>query len=757
MSRAQRANAAWRSRVVASCAALFALAAALRLLPWHRVFTEERVRFFGGDAFYHARRALWSAAHFPASLDRDPTVRFPSGGEPIWSPLFDLACAALLRASVGTDPEAAERVLVMVPVALGAATVAAVAALAWRLDGPRSAWASGLLLALLPGHFAYTRLGYLDHHAAVSLASTVLVAAAMAWVARPRPPAAAALGAALALSLLLWPGMVLHVAVVEVALVGWLLTRRAADEARRAAAGLAAAHALALAAVAPFAWGRSWERWGTFSPLVLSDFQPWLLATAAAAFGLFALGCRGRGPLAPGRRAGLAAGAAALALAPTALLLPTLGRGLADAFAWFATTERFQAEVSESRPLFTRRGRLTVGPALAQLSGIGLLAPLWIAWLACTARRTARPALGVLAVTSAGLGVATLVQTRFVDAFAPLLALSAGLCLAAGSRRLARVEPRARRRALGALAGAGLALALAPALAPYAPFVRDLLAAHRGAPPGETPREARERMLLQVADWLREHTPAEGDPLDPGDPLDYAVLSHWADGHLLRYVARRPVAVDNFGDDVGEDNFARAEAYYRAETEQEALALLHAMGVRYVVFEYRPIAARAAMGPRTMFARLYLGDGAETDRPFLLGDREVRRTEEAVPALERHRLVYETPGKPVGTGRPGFKVFERVAGAVLAGRAPPGARVEASLPLRTNTGRDLIWAGSSSADAEGRFRLRVPYATQGAPPSVTPAPRVQLEAAGRRAAVAVPEAAVQEGLRVVAPSLGEGT
>jgi asparagine N-glycosylation enzyme membrane subunit Stt3 len=58
-----------------------------------------------------------------------------------------------------------------------------------------------------------------------------------------------------------------------------------------------------------------------------------------------------------------------------------------------------------------------------------------------------------------------------------------------------------------------------------------------------------------------------------------------------------------------------------------------------------------------------------------------------------------------------YKVFEVVPGAILRTVAPPGTRVVASVPVRTNVGRTFTWVGTATADAEGAVALRVPYAT----------------------------------------------
>ncbi len=107
------------------------------------------------------------------------------------------------------------------------------------------------------------------------------------------------------------------------------------------------------------------------------------------------------------------------------------------------------------------------------------------------------------------------------------------------------------------------------------------------------------------------------------------------------------------------------------------------------------------------------------------------------------------------------KLFEQVEGARVEGLAPPGSTVALQIPLRVrNTGRVLKYRQSCQADAEGRFHLTVPYATE-------PAPGTDLEPAGqavivleappaapgqipeaRKEVLVIRESAVQNGERV---------
>jgi dolichyl-diphosphooligosaccharide--protein glycosyltransferase len=745
-----------------------ALAAfALRALPWRSQLDAGRVIFHDNDAYYHARRIFYTVVRFPEVLDFDPYLSFPHGGEPIWSPLFDFAAALLTRLTVGADLPAMERLLVWLPPALGAAT----AVLAWwtarTCFGRGAAWVAGGLVAVLPANFLYSRIGFVDHHAAVALVGAALLAAGMGWVrtgasgAGPRGPApglALGSGVLVAVALLLWPGMILDVALFGAGCLGLLVTRPRAGDARRVALAAGLAFGLAALLVAPFAWGREWQAWGSFTPVVLSSFQPALLLAAAAGF--VALGValrRGEGSAPPARRLALVLACAGVLLGAAVLVVPELRSAWGDVWRWFAKEERFQVTVSESRPLlFYRPGRLDFGLAISQLSLLFFLSPVFFAAAAWRLRRApARPEAALLLGWTAVFFAASLVQLRFTNSLAVPFALLVGWSGPPLVRAVAR-RVRLGGRAARVAGGVALLALLAPALASYAPHLRSQQRWLAGLPPERTTREERKLLLLEVADWLRERTEPTSGWLDAGVRPEYAVLSHWADGHVLKYVARRPTVVDNFGDDLGEENFALSEEYYLAE-EPRGSAILDRLGVRYVIFEHRGLAARREAAPGSLLAHLYFGDGSAGETSLAVRGSRARVVERPVAAVERHRLVFETAPRRGLRGPPAFKVYEHVRGALLTGAARPGARVEARLALETNRGRRFDFLAVGSADAEGRFGLRFPYATRGSRTALRSAAEVEVRSGDGVARIAVGEGDVREGREVRVPALRAGS
>jgi dolichyl-phosphooligosaccharide-protein glycotransferase len=723
-----------RRRTLLACALLLVFAAGVRCYRAPLVFSPEGVLAIDGDSYYHFRRIAWTAHNFPALLRFDPYVNFPRGGEPIWSPPFDFLLGALVRATVGSaDPAAMERMLAFVPAAIGALHAALLFLLGRRFLPPAAAFAAGLLLAVLPAHFVYSQVGFVDHHVAVSLAGSLLLFAAMAFAARPGRREAGVLALAMAGALLLWPGCLIHVAVAQALLLTYALgvaeRSRAASVARR----LAGAHALAALAVAPLCVGHTWIRWGSVSPLVLSNFQPLWLGAGAACFGILGEGWRRLGW--PRTLLGRLGAAAAVGIAVAAALsaaLPELGTsGAADAWAWLARKEEFQSVVSESQPLLWKDGGLDLAIGAKLFSGSFFLAPLALAAVLWHAHRRRRPDLAVLAGWSAAFLAFALGQARFVVDLAPALAL---LLAAAVHAALVEWTPPEWRRLLAlAAAAAGLLLC--------APLVGWYLDRSPAAARGQV-----RRMALSVATghWLGAHSPPTSGFDEPGPPPEYGVLGPWGAGHVIRYAARRPVVQDNFGDDVGQEGFAAAEAYFSAESEFAGLALLESLRVRYVLVGPTGSGHGHGYARDSLFARLRRRDGGPVEGG---GASQLQAS-----SLTRHRLVYESEPIQPGSGPPQWKLFEVVAGARVAGRAEPGAPVEATLPLETGRGRRFGFVVRRQADAEGRYELTVPYAS-GARDEVISAPRYRLKSGALVAELAVTEDQVQRGDTVPGPDL----
>jgi asparagine N-glycosylation enzyme membrane subunit Stt3 len=126
------------------------------------------------DASIHARRALFSFVNFPAVLDWDPYLAYPSGAPVPMPPLYDWTLAAVARA-FGDSLSVFEHVAAWFSPVLAALTVLPVYAGGRVVGGRGVGLGAAAIFALLPVSVIRSRIGDPDHHAAVALLVAVFV------------------------------------------------------------------------------------------------------------------------------------------------------------------------------------------------------------------------------------------------------------------------------------------------------------------------------------------------------------------------------------------------------------------------------------------------------------------------------------------------------------------------------------------------------------------------------------------------------
>ena len=725
--------------------ALFLLALLIRALPLPTVLAADRVTFTGMDAYYHIRRIYYALARFPETLGFDPYINYPHGARAIWPGFFDTLSAWLVLPFYAWGGlEAAEEALIWFPPLLGAATVVVVYFLALRCLGYGTALLSGLFLCLLPAHYWYSQVGFLDHHAAFALVSAALLLSAVALIQElssrePHETPTARivmLGACLAVNLLVWPGSVLHIAVIEGALIVYLLGQASSARFAAAARALAYSQAIALALLLPATWNPQWERWSAWSPTVLSYFQPWLYASLLVFFVLcLALGRTGRGPRdRPRPIPGLVLGGTLLMT--SFLLLPGLREGVVDAWQWFAKDEAFQASVLESKPLFWVEGSFSTQVAVGRLSRFVYFLPFALLFLAWDTRRRSDPASRwLLLVYALVLAATTLVQRRFFNSLSVVYAvIMAWTLCTAYAYLVARTPGRGARLGWGAVLAALTLWMLLPLEASFRRPVSNLARLYEGLPLQVRATPFHAAALRETAGWIRRNTPETEGFLDASQQPAYGLLTLPGVGHLFEYEARRPVVSDNFGDDIGRENYFLTHRYFAATDEAAAQQILADLRVRYVVATAPGKDARRK-DPVPMLHRLAYEDGN---------------------GLTGHRLVFEASrrGRRPDNRQPTPKVFESVAGARVEGRAPAGQNVFARLELRTNAGRRIVYRQRARADESGRYNLTLPYANDAPSGAISTQERWQIEAGGKTQTLFVPQAQVAAGQTLPGPDFG---
>jgi len=704
---------------------VFVLAALVRAIPLRYVLTPNGVLFMDGDGYSHMWR-IWNAVSRSIPLSaRDPFVNFPNGGEVLWSPAFDWILALLIR-WLHLEQPAAELLCAWVPLVLGALAVALAALIAARTFSLTAGWLTGVLLAILPGSFFYTQFGFLDHHAAVTLIGTAMLAGAMKIVSvegssGPRfwPLAA---GVLCGFALLIWAGALLHIGVLQVAMLTWALGTSSRDEASTRTLRLALAHAVAAIVILPFSF-HVWEVFGDFNPLALTRFQPAWFGAAAICLASVSLSWRipslSRTRV---RRFSSAVVVGVLGLCLAFATIPQLATTLEQSAGWFNAEDEFLSNIMELQPLFvTRKDPIWLRPTqfLTPLLFLFPLAMIVIGW------RSRRPERWLLLFWTAAFCVLTLSQLRFINTFSVAYSIVWGAAIAMLLDQIEKRTATSQKRLIArAFVGILLATALiVPAWSYYAPRLRD-----GGSAIANLVRQTRIMIARLLAVSRPPTLDAEGNPTE-------GLLYAWSGGHELRYYSGWAVHQDGFGPYVSPENTKLASRYYEASNEDEAIETLERMGTRYVLADL--LGAGQRPYPIESMARR-LVDSAGSGREVAIEGSSRR---DWLPALTRHRLVFAAPN---GSG--GAWLYEIVPGAVVVGSAPAGSRVSVEVQLGTPSGHPRTWTTRQRADEAGAFRLRVPYATLDAPSSgFTPLGPYRLRTGRGVAKFDVTEASVQAG------------
>ncbi|OYT73204.1 MAG: hypothetical protein CFK52_02770 [Chloracidobacterium sp. CP2_5A] len=690
-------------RPVTMVALLYLLAFVVRLSNLGGVVTSFGVFPISTDSFYHLRRIQAAVADGLRVPDFDRYVNFPDGASVNWPFGFDWLYAAVTRGLYALSggaglPDEGWTVAVacfLTPL-IGAATPCLTYLVAARLANAWAGLAAGFIVAWMPAVWVVGAVGYVDHHVFESLCVAMYLWAVVRE--RLRPWHGLAAGLAMVAGLLCATTLPLLIGLHALVTVGWIIAhwRQAEDGDARLRASLWAWHGL-LVPLAPFVATRFAEPSGV-NPALVTAWAAAFLA-AGATLGVYAWRVRARRQALGWAVAWLLLGVGVL----PRLALRDAWRFIQYGIAHIGAADPWLATIFESQPLLSQSFRDITNNYTAFL----WLLPLAWALVLARAWRREKPVWTLLSLSAPTAGLA-LLQLKFSGLFAPPFAVVMGLALQDLAARLAGAtgwRDRLQRPLPIGIAAAALAPAIiftlgAPVyiVSPTGAFV-DVDPALR---------------------WLATHTPATSPRGD--QPRDYAILCDWTPGHWVIGIAGRPVIASPLGHAEPLREGIRDAAAMFALSPAESLRLLEARRARYILV--------TPMSPRAVMRDAAWDPKARSFGSWEDWNEQMKRSlyarlvaDEAVPqgdaALTRMRLVYESDFE---TDYPLFtqphaaaKVFERVAGAIIAGQTTPGARVQLSTRIRTFFRREFDYVDEVTADAQGRFERRVPYAQQRSP------------------------------------------
>jgi dolichyl-diphosphooligosaccharide--protein glycosyltransferase len=781
---------------------------ASRVLPAHEfVFPAPgEIRFFDTDPYYHLRYTQNAAEDFPKLLRIDRS-QYPHGARALYAGLFDVVTAGAALVVSGFDPkeEIVARVAAWTPVVMGLLCLGCVFWLAALCAGPWAGALAAIFLTVYPGTFMQrSLLGAFDHHIAEVLLALLLTIGIVRTLQREHDGSGSrwwrpAFGAALPLALLLftWYGGPLHVVL--------------------AGATFLAQATFALVRGQPASYvGRAAFRFATAALLLTGAAAlaaPWLVMQQGkllAALGALAVLGAGmpayvfaleRG-FAPGARRRAAGAVAPFVVVGIVVAAMRLSGDVADVI---------DQILGEKTTLVTEQFEISVQQFFASGGAPAVLGLLAVPLVAIDAWRRPSIAPRLAAVVYGALLVGLWLQTRDYNYVAgPSFAVMGAVTVATVGRWIASRPAR--------VAGA-LVLAAAVAIpVPWIPIGAAPWPGRRILDTILIVNEGWIEALRWLRQSSAPLAVPIDKPLEAGEvahpPGNYGVVNNWTFGHFIATVGKRPPVAAG-GHHRSNTRWLLLEDEPTALQKLDELA---AGGeIRYVVVDphsagpyfgtmvkqvggavkdyMTTIPARGKDGEplrllrygdryrRTMVVRLYVDDGdglghfrmVYATRPKVavvnVGNPPARPT-----SVRKHVTPVLTPSseamwkKMMRTGEavvgdagliyepivePQVKIFERVRGARLAGSAPPGSAVEATLSLRAQAGRHLfVYHRSAVAGPDGRFELVVPYATEpDATTDVVSTAPYSVKIAGREPLLlSVPARAVLDGTVVEVPA-----
>lgn len=709
--------------------AIFAFGVALRMIPWENFITRDGVYLLEGDNYEHLRKVKVVLNGFPWFPPYDYYMGYPVGTANITNPFFDLTLAFAVRMLLVfyDGLYAVEKLVAALPPFLGMLVVFPFFFWIRESFGSGKALAASLVLVLMPAHIYTTMVGRPDNELAEPIAAAVLfyfyalslrrVLDGGGGLRQYLVPAITGLTAFV--SILFWRGAVLWWAVIGAHIFILMLSGRDGSwrDFWKKGTVIFAATATALfvyCLIDPFSVKPG------FNFNTVSWFHTITAFLAVAGIQATALFLKEREK---GRAFGRAflygASALATALLVTAVIAPGFFTGIFEGTQVVGGGNVWTKTIAQYRPLLTDdAGRFSLSSPLRASTAFLFLSPFVLIALSLPGRlRCSGPAYSFFVLSGWALLLLSLVNGRYENVFTLTIA-------ATGALFLAWICNLAKGR-LGTIAGrlAGGAVAIAAAvllLYPSMPFYKGLTKSQPFLIMGD---------LEDTLYWLRSATPPTSHFLEPWKKPEYGVMARWEFGGWIEYMAQRPSVATVYGMET--HGLEESAAFFLATGEKEFLDIIDRNNVRYFILS-------KTLGALPKYAAILGRDPSgylvtrpdETGRPvWVTGEKfftlvqtglymtDGQSAQSPIPmrSIGGVRLVYESPSASDVRGFAGeikqYKVFERVKGARISGRARPGEKVALLGTVVTNQGRAFRTVRETSADSGGRFVIEAWYPT----------------------------------------------
>ncbi len=682
--------------------AVLILGLLLRLFAGRNSLTENGILLPGYDEYYHMRRILFTANHFPNTLWFDSYLNYPRGLEITWPPLFDQISAAFCVAFGQHSKAGVEMAASFVPMIIGIIAIIVVYYIVRELFDHKVALLAAFMAALAPYYLLYTMFAALDHHCLEVLLSLITLLFMIMAINRSlkRYLYAFLSGVAMAALAYTWQGADIYLAIFLLyAAVQMTLDLKEGKSSKETTKMLLTAFAIAFILVLPFG-NTSWlsASFHGIGAMIIALSIMFALAYITAkrkiSWKTFPLSI--------------------LIISALFAMLSELAGGFFGVGAMIQSGLEYIwgggmiGKIGEAEPLIYDAD--TFSEVVFSLLGLNLLFSLggMAASLIYIRRSTGTKRQGqiLLLLWMAVTLILTLGQSRFLY----ISTISMGLLISilffflldmADKRHtVGGKAPTARSSRL--LATVLFLLLVLPTAWDAASFAM--------SSPSVVAGDWEESLA-----WLKENSNTTSFFETPQKTAEYSVMSWWDYGNWILYLAQRPVVANNF-----QAGVADAAKFYLSESEEEATAVLDARGSRYIIADYgltygklsslttwanedlssymrmENYGSQYAAIPQerlfnTTLGKLYLSDGVGTGHFRLIHESKTFLGESSAKSM--------------------VKIFEYVPGALIKVRAGPGQKVGTLLNMTSNQGRPFIYVNEAKANGDS-FEIRVPYSTE---------------------------------------------
>ncbi len=589
---------------------------ALRTIPASSVvFQDHEIVFLESDPWYHVRLVESLVAHFPHLNRFDPYGQFPDGQALPVAPLFDwlIAGTSLVIGLGHPSSRTVEMTCAWFPPLLGTMVIVVTYLIGSRLLGRVAGLLAAAQVAIMPSNFfAFSMLGYTDHHVAEVLFSSLtilfLVAANESHPTEPQLgrewTASIWAGIALTAYVLTWIGAAMFIAIIA----AWFVMQIIANHLRGIDTRRLMLSSLCVFGIPlPFAIGAT---------TVGFPLREHCIALTGSLVGVLVLcltshictSSRMNRRLFPGLVAVLGLGA----ISTFAIASPGMWSGIVSQIRRFNVSGG-ALQLVETTPLLRGANGWTLGPAYGQFTtGFFLAIPAMLLLAIRSIKRTCDASLLFL-IWSTAILAATLGQSRFTYYSAVVVALLSAFL----AKEIATwIDRSITTPVFGRMAKAVvIVMVVGVSLVPNLPPVWEL-ASHPDAPNADW----RESLA-----WLRAHTPepfgdaaayfARHDPPNAAayayPPTAYSVMNWWDYGYWIVRAGRRMPASNPTQHGAGD-----AARFFLAQDEATASKIMTQFGSRYVILDalmgFLPSKTHSAAGGKFPSLIAWAGEASET-------------------------------------------------------------------------------------------------------------------------------------------------